>query len=135
MPSKKQTSFVIEIWVLKSNFRKGGPLMRFRRVSKFSSSVTKGLLSTQQATISQIVCGMLVCRSLILAEIARCFQSSTSFRHNLKRAARYVSNERINSAESKEVVARRLVAQLHHRLQIKPKHYIEIIIDWTSVHP
>ena len=78
---------------------------------------------------------MLVCRSLILAEIARCFQSSTSFRHNLKRAARYVSNERINSAESKEVVARRLVAQLHHRLQIKPKHYIEIIIDWTSVHP
>ena len=70
---------------------------------------------------------MLVCRSLILAEIARCFQSSTSFRHNLKRTARYVSNERINSAESKEVVARRLVAQLHHRLQIKPKHYIEII--------
>ena len=103
--------------------------MRFRRISKFSSSVTKELLSTQQATISQIVCGMIVCRSLILAEIARCFQSSTSFRHDLKRTARYVSNERINSVESKEVVAGRLLSQLQHRLQIKANAYLEIIID------
>ena len=36
---------------------------------------------------------------------------------------------------SKEVVARRLLTQLHHRLEIKPKDYLEIIIDWTSVHP
>jgi len=32
-------------------------------------------------------------------------------------------------------VARRLIRQLHHRLQIKAKDYLEIIIDWTSVHP
>lgn len=109
--------------------------MRFRRIQKFTSSLTKGLLSSQQSTICQVVCGLVVCRSLILAEIARCFQTETQFPHNLKRVWRYVSNERIQDQASKEVVARRLITQLHHRLQIKPKHYIEIIIDWTSVHP
>jgi hypothetical protein len=109
--------------------------MRLRRVEKFTRSVTKGLLSTQQSTISQVVCAMLACRSLCLAELARCFQSTTSFRHNLKRAARYVSNQRINSQESKELIARRLIGQLRHRLQIKPNQYLEIIIDWTSCWP
>jgi hypothetical protein len=109
--------------------------MRFKRIEKFTSSVTKGLLSTQQSTISQVVCGLIVCRSLILADIARCFQTETEFPHNLKRAWRFVSNERIQDQASKGVVARRLIRQLHHRLQIKPKHHLEIIIDWTSVHP
>jgi hypothetical protein len=97
--------------------------------------VTKGLLSTQQSTISQIACGMIVCRSLCLAEIARCFQTETEFPHNLKRAWRFVSNERIQQQASKEVVARRLIRQLHHRLQLKANQYLELIIDWTSVHP
>lgn len=109
--------------------------MRFKRIEKFTSSVTKGLLSSQQATISQIVCGILVCRCLILAEIARCFQTQTEFPHNLKRTWRFVSNERLQDHKSKEVVARRLIGQLHHRLQIKARDYLEIIIDWTSVHP
>lgn len=109
--------------------------MRIKRIRNFTRSVTKGLLSTQQTTISQVVCGMLGCRSLILAEIARCFQTQTSFPHNLKRAWRFVSNQRIQHQTSKEVVARRLIRQLHHRLQIKPKQYLEVIIDWTSVHP
>lgn len=109
--------------------------MRVKRIEKFTSSVTKGLLPTQQATLSQIVCGILSCRSLILAEIARCFQTQTQFPHNLKRAWRFVSNERIQAQTSKEIVARRLIKQLLHRLQIKPKDYLEIIIDWTSVHP
>jgi hypothetical protein len=109
--------------------------MRLKRVSKFSKSVTKGLLPTQQATLSQVVCGIIVCRCLILAEIARCFQTQTQFPHNLKRAWRFVSNERLQDHASKEVVARRLIRQLHHRLQIKPKDYLEVIIDWTSVHP
>lgn len=109
--------------------------MRFKRIGKFTRSVTKGLLSTQQATLSQVVTGIIVCRCLILAEIARCFQTETAFAHNLKRAWRFVSNERIQHQASKEVVARRLIHQLHHRLKIKPKQYLEIIIDWTSVHP
>ena len=109
--------------------------MRFKRINKFTSSVTKGLLSTQQATLSHIVCSMIVCRSLCLAELARCLQSSTDFRHNLKRVWRFVSNERINDRTAKEVVARRLLRQLHHRLEIKPSHYLEIIIDWTTVWP
>jgi hypothetical protein len=78
---------------------------------------------------------MILCRCLILAEIARCFQSQTQFPHNLKRAWRFVSNERLQDQASKEVVARRLIRQLHHRLQIKARDYLEIIIDWTSVHP
>ncbi len=109
--------------------------MRIKRIEKFTRSVTKGLLSTQQATICQVVCGILVCRSLILAEIARCFQTEVEFPHNLKRAWRFVSNKRIQDQASKEVVARRLINQLYHRLEIKPKQYLEIIIDWTSVHP
>ena len=109
--------------------------MRFKRIEKFTRSVTKGLLSSQQSTICQIVCGMLACRSLILAEIARCFQSTTSFRHNLKRVARYVSNNRIHSPASNNFFARRLVRQLHHRLQIKPNQYLEIILDWTTCRP
>ena len=74
--------------------------MRFKRIEKFTRSVTKGLRSTQQATISQIVCGILASRSLILAEIARCFQTETQFPHNLKRAWRFVSNERIHDQAS-----------------------------------
>jgi Transposase DDE domain len=109
--------------------------MRLKRIEKFTSSVTKGLLSTQQATISQVVCSMLICRSIILAEIARCFQTGTAFPHNLKRTWRFVSNERIQDQASKEVVAGRLIRHLHHRLQIKANQYLEIIIDWTSVHP
>jgi len=109
--------------------------MRLKRISKFTRAVSKGLLPTQQATICQVVCGILVCRCLILAEIARCFQTETEFPHNLKRAWRFVSNERLQQQASKEVVARRLIGQLHHRLQIKAKDYLEVIIDWTSVHP
>jgi hypothetical protein len=109
--------------------------MRLKRVGKFTSSVTKGLLPSQQQTISQVVSSMIVCRSLCLAELARFFQSTTDFRHNLKRAWRFVSNDRINDRASKEVVARRLVRQLHHRLAIPPKQYLEIIIDWTTVWP
>jgi hypothetical protein len=109
--------------------------MRFKRVEKFTSSVTKGLLPTQQATLSQVICSMLVCRCLCLAELARCLQSTTDFRHNLKRVWRFVSNDRINDRKSKEVVARRLLRQLHHRLEIKPKQHLEIIMDWTTVWP
>lgn len=109
--------------------------MRLKRIEKFTSSLTKGLLSTQQATLSQVVCGLLACRSLILAEIARNFQTHVAFSHNLKRVWRFVSNERIQDQRSKELVARRLIRQLHHRLQLKAKDHLEIIIDWTSVHP
>lgn len=109
--------------------------MRLKRISKFTRSVTRGLLSSQQATFCQVVCGMLVCRSLCLAEIARCFHTETTFPHNLKRTWRFVSNDRIQDQACKEVVARRLIRQLHHRLQINPTQYLEIIIDWTSVHP
>jgi Transposase DDE domain len=109
--------------------------MRLKRIEKFTSSVTKGLLPTQQHTLSQVVTGMTACRSLCLAEIARCFQTEVSFPHNLKRVWRFVSNERINDNPCKELVARRLIRQLHHRLQIKPKQFLQIIIDWTSVWP
>ena len=109
--------------------------MRFRRVEKFSKAVTKGLLTSQQATACQVVHAMLICRSLCLADLARCFLSTTDFRHNLKRVWRFVSNDRINDRTSKEVVARRLIRQLHHRLKIKPTQHLEIIIDWTTVWP
>lgn len=109
--------------------------MRLKRIHKFTASVTKGLLPSQQATLAQMVCGLLVCRSLILAEIARGFQTKVAFPHNLKRVARFVSNPRINALQAKQVVARRLLRQLHHRLQVKPQQPLEIIIDWTSVWP
>src|SRR3954453_7517153 len=109
--------------------------MRLKRIAKFTSSVTKGLLPTQQATLSQIVCGLLGCRSLILAEIARGFETPVAFPHNLKRVERYVSNPRLNAPQSKQLIARRLLRQLHHRLQLKPQPPLEIIIDWTSVWP
>src|SRR6185295_17589122 len=109
--------------------------MRLKRIAKFTSSVTKGLLPTQQATLSQMLCGVLCCRSLILAEIARGFETVVAFPHNLKRVARFVANPRLNALQSKQVIARRLLRQLHHRLQLKPIQPLEIIIDWTSVWP
>jgi hypothetical protein len=109
--------------------------MRLKRIEKFTKAVTKGLLPTQQATLSQVVTGMIVCRCLILAEIARCFQTRVAFKHNLKRVFRFVSNERLTADVSKEVVASRLIRQLHHRLKLKPQQSLEVIIDWTSVWP
>src|ERR1051325_6096120 len=111
------------------------PCMRFSRIAKFSSSLTKGLLPTQQATLNQVVCALLSCRCLLLAELARCFHTATSFPHNLKRVWRFVSNQRLNRDSSKEVVTRRALRQLHHRLQLKPTDPLKIIIDWTSVWP
>jgi hypothetical protein len=107
--------------------------MRLKRVEKFSKPVTKGLLPTQQATIGQIVCGILLCRNLLLAEIARCFETEVEFSHNLKRTFRFVDNERLSDLTSKEVVARRLINQLRRRLSLPPTQWLEIIIDWTSV--
>ena len=109
--------------------------MRFSRIAKFSSSLTKGLLPSQQAALSQVVCALLTCRCLLLAEIARCFHTTTAFPHNLKRVWRFVSNQRLNRDSCKEVVARRALRQLHHRLQLKPADPLKIIIDWTSVWP
>ena len=109
--------------------------MRLKRIAKFTASVTKGLLPSQQATLSQMVCGLLVCRSLILAEIARGLQTQVAFPHNLKRVERFVSNPRLQALQAKQVVACRLLRQLHHRLQLKPRQPLEIIIDWTSVRP
>src|SRR5437016_13429866 len=107
--------------------------MRLKRVEKFTKPVTKGLLPTQQATLSQVVCGLLICGSLLEAEIARCFETTVDFVHNLKRVFRFVDNERINEPENKEVVARRMIAQLRRRLGLKSCEYLEVIIDWTSV--
>jgi hypothetical protein len=44
--------------------------MRLRRIEKFTKAVTKGLLHTQQATVSQVVCGLLTCRCLIFAVLS-----------------------------------------------------------------
>ena len=109
--------------------------MRLKRVEKFTKAVSKGLLPTQQATLSQVVSGMMACRCLILAEIARCFETGVAFPHNLKRVFRFVSNERLRTETSQEVVASRLIRQLHHRLRLQPRQYLEVIVDWTSVWP
>ncbi|MBI3951618.1 MAG: hypothetical protein HY314_14295, partial [Acidobacteria bacterium] len=109
--------------------------MRLKRISKFSRTVTKGLLPTQQATLSQVVCGMLYSRCLILAEIAQGFETVVKFVHNLKRVFRYVDNERITAQRSKEVVARRIIGQLERRLRLKAGQPLEVIIDWTWVGP
>src|SRR5436853_6839607 len=107
--------------------------MRLKRIAKFTSSVTKGLLPTQQATLAQMVCGLLVCRSLILAEIARGFETTVAFPHNLKRVERYVSNPRLQSLQCKQVIAPRLLRPLHQRLQPKPRQPPGLIIDWTRL--
>jgi hypothetical protein len=109
--------------------------MRLKRIQKFTKAVTKGLLPTQQATVSQVVCGMITCRGLILAEIARCFQTCVAFPHNLKRVFRFVSNPRLTAETSKEVLASHLIRQLHHRLRLKPQQHLEVIVDWTSAWP
>ena len=95
--------------------------MRLKRIQKFTKPVTKELLPTQQATISHVVCGMRLSRSLILAEIARGFETSVAFVHNLKGVFRYVWNERITDQHSKEVIASRLIRQLCRRLRLTPR--------------
>jgi hypothetical protein len=109
--------------------------MRLQRIQKFTASVSKGLLTTQQATLSQMVCGLFCSRSLILAKIARGFETQVAFPHNLKRVERFVSNPRLHALQSKQLLARRLLRQLHHRLQLKPREPLEIILDWTSARP
>lgn len=90
------------------------------------------MITTPTSTLSQMICGLLLCRSLILAEMARHFETEVAFVYKLKRVARYVSNPRLQALQAKQLVARRLLRQLHHRLQLKPTQPLEIIIDWTS---
>lgn len=117
--------------------------MRLKRVSTFSKAVTKDLLPTQQATIAQVVCGMLVTQSMLLAEIARHVETTVAFAHNLKRVFRVADNERLSrrpdplkpDAErtAQEKVARRTIHNLCRRQRIAPHMPCEIILDWTSV--
>ena len=117
--------------------------MRLRRVSKFSKAVTKDLLPTQQATIAQVATGVLVARCLLLAEIARHFETAVTFAHNLKRVFRFASNPRLSARPdpalgrqpltAQQKVARRTIHQLRRRLRLRPHRPLEIILDWTSV--
>jgi hypothetical protein len=117
--------------------------VRLKRVAKFIKPLTKDLLQTQNAVLSQVSCGMLATESLALAEIARGFETEVDFRHNLKRVERFVSNPRISQRPDpedptapltvSERVARRLVRQLRRRLKLATHAPIEIILDWTSV--
>jgi hypothetical protein len=119
--------------------------MRLRRVQKFSKAVTKDLLPTQQATIAQVACGMLVAHSMLLAEIARHLESAVAFTHNLKRVFRFASNDRLSrrpdpacgdvplTAQMK--VARRQIHDLRRRLRLRSHQPLEVILDWTSVGP
>lgn len=109
--------------------------MRLKRVEKFIKPITKQLRPTQQATLGQVVCGMLSHRCLVLAEIARGFETAVAFVHNLKRVFRYVSNQRLTERRSQEVVAARLLHQLRRRLGVKAWEPLEVIIDWTSAGP
>ena len=103
--------------------------MRLKRIEKFTNSLTKDLRPMQQATSSQVICGMLMCRSLILAEIARGFETTVAFVHHRKRVFRYVDNERITEQHSQELVASRLIQQLCRRLRLGRGQYLEVIID------
>jgi hypothetical protein len=117
--------------------------VRLTRIIKVSKPVTKDLLDTQKATIAQITCGVLATESLALAEIARGFETTVAFAHNLKRVERFVSNPRITQRPDTEDraapltvgerVARRLVRQLRRRLTLAKTAPLEIILDWTSV--
>lgn len=119
--------------------------MRLRRVQKFSKAVTKDLLPTQQATIAQVACGMLVAQCMLLAEIARHLETTVKFAHNLKRVFRFASNPRLSArpdpaAEHQPLtaqlkVARRKIHHLRRRLRLQPHQPLEIILDWTSVGP
>ena len=119
--------------------------MRLRRVQKFSKAVTKDLLPTQQATIAQVVCGMLVAQSMLLAEIARHLETTVAFAHNLKRVFRFADNERLSTRPdplepdpertAQEKVARRTIHNLCRRQRVSPHKPLEIIVDWTSVGP
>ena len=133
MPTKKVASNVVRILVDKTTSHLRRLLMRLNRISKFTKPITNRLLLTQQAVISQIVCGILFSRSLLLAEIARGFETDVEFPHNLKRVSRFVNNERLSSTNSKQEVARRLIRQTWRRLHLPPHQRLEIIIDWTSI--
>jgi hypothetical protein len=100
--------------------------MRLKRIAKFAASVTKGLLPTQQATLRRwsAACSAAARSSL---PRSRGFEIKVAFPHNLKRVERYIYNPRLHSLQSKQVVARRLLRQLHHRLQLKPQQAFEII--------
>lgn len=107
--------------------------MRLMRVQKFTKNLTKDLRQSQQQTINQVVCRMITCNCLLLAEIARGFETVVEFVHNLKRVFRYVDNQRITENQTKEIVASRLLHQLRRRLRLGAQQPLEVIIDWTSV--
>jgi hypothetical protein len=119
--------------------------MRLKRVQKFSKAVTKDLLPTQQATIAQVVCGILVARCMLLAEIARHLETAVAFTHTLKRVFRFASNPRLSQRPdaaldaapltAQQHIARRQLHALRRRLRLGPRTPLEIILDWTSVGP
>jgi hypothetical protein len=104
--------------------------------------VTKDLLPTQQATIAQVACGMLVAHCMVLAEIARGLESAAAFAHTLKRVFRFGDNPRLSARPDAEdlapqltcqmKVARRTIGTLSRRLQVGPRKRLELILDWTS---
>jgi len=98
--------------------------MQFYQIlSWFKRNLTEIILS-QRKTIAYLVYGLIRNRKIGVASIGRGMKTNTSVRHNIKRVARYLSNDKISIDKS--------LLSMQKIICSKTKILL-IILDWTTL--
>ncbi len=88
--------------------------------------VCASLRRSQAKTLSQLVAGALLCSRISLAQIGRQMLGPTAVKHKIKRAWRFIANDRIEVSDA----MRGLVPRL---LKGRKKKPLLIAFDWTDI--
>jgi len=98
---------------------------RRRTVHRLIETHFTAFRKSQRRTISDLSTGLLARGTLSLAEIARGMDDATTVRHRIKRAWRFMRNDRVAPALATEVLSRWTLSN--------PTVEVVVAIDWTDL--
>jgi len=84
-----------------------------------------GFRLSQRKTLAEIVCGVLKCRRVSLADLGRSMQTNTTAKHNIKRVYRFLQNNRIDVSEG--------CRSLLHLVANASGKRLLVAVDWVDV--
>jgi len=100
-------------------------MTRRHRVGQLIGRHFSALRKSQRTTLGALVLGLVLGGRLGLAAIARGMSSATTVRHRIKRAARFVDNERISHHRATECLVQWLLSLTHRE--------VVVALDWTEL--
>lgn len=98
--------------------------MKFYQILSWFQRNLKDIILSQRKTIAYLVYGLIKSKKIGVASIGRGMKSKTSVKHNIKRVARYLKNERIDIKKSLKKL---------QEIICKDSNRLVILLDWTTI--